>query len=80
MASTSMEQGRRGDCCMPSDAYTAPNQHFPNGIYTIPEISTIGETEESLKKQGGINYVAGRYRTIGTFPTQPDHWRQGRIP
>src|ERR1035441_4108726 len=34
---------------------------LPNGIYTIPEVSMIGETEETLKKQG-IDYVVGRAR------------------
>jgi NAD(P) transhydrogenase len=34
---------------------------LPNGIYTIPEVSMIGETEESLKKKG-IDYVVGRTR------------------
>jgi NAD(P) transhydrogenase len=32
---------------------------FPNGIYTIPEVSTIGASEESLKKKR-IDYVVGR--------------------
>ena len=32
---------------------------LPNGIYTIPEVSMVGETEESLKKQG-VDYVVGR--------------------
>jgi len=34
---------------------------LPNGIYTIPEVSMVGETEESLKKKG-IDYVVGRTR------------------
>jgi NAD(P) transhydrogenase len=34
---------------------------LPNGIYTIPEVSMVGETEESLKKKG-IDYVVGRAR------------------
>ena len=32
---------------------------LPTGIYTIPEVSTVGETEESLKVKG-VEYVAGR--------------------
>ena len=32
---------------------------LPNGIYTIPEVSMIGETEETLKKSG-TDYVVGR--------------------
>jgi len=34
---------------------------LPTGIYTIPEASMAGETEESLKEQG-IAYIVGRAR------------------
>jgi NAD(P) transhydrogenase len=48
LASTSMEQGRLASCRM----FGAPSVHmpdlFPYGIYTIPEISTVGQTEEKL--------------------------------
>jgi NAD(P) transhydrogenase len=48
LASTSMEQGRLASSRM----FGAPSQHmpelFPYGIYTIPEISTVGQTEEQL--------------------------------
>ncbi len=48
LASTSMEQGRLASCHM----FGAPCEHlpelFPYGIYTIPEISTVGQTEEKL--------------------------------
>lgn len=48
LASTSMEQGRLASCRM----FGAPSEHmpelFPYGIYTIPEISTVGLTEEQL--------------------------------
>ncbi len=32
---------------------------LPTGIYTIPEISMVGDTEESLKKKN-IDYIVGR--------------------
>jgi len=32
---------------------------LPNGIYTIPEVSMAGETEESLREKG-IDYVVGK--------------------
>jgi NAD(P) transhydrogenase len=35
------------------------SEMLPVGIYTIPEVSSAGETEESLKKKG-IPYVVGR--------------------
>lgn len=48
LASTSMEQGRLAACYM----FGAPAEHmpqlFPYGIYTIPEISMVGQTEEKL--------------------------------
>jgi NAD(P) transhydrogenase len=48
LASTSMEQGRLASCRM----FGAPSENmpelFPYGIYTIPEISTVGQTEEKL--------------------------------
>jgi len=48
LASTSMEQGRLASCHMfglPSESIP---DLFPYGIYTIPEISTVGQTEEKL--------------------------------
>src|SRR5215469_4821730 len=48
LASTSMEQGRLAA----SHMFGIPFEHMPNllpyGIYTIPEISMVGQTEESL--------------------------------
>ena len=48
LASTSMEQGRLASCRM----FGAPSEQmpelYPYGIYTIPEISTVGQTEEKL--------------------------------
>jgi len=48
LASTSMEQGRLASCHM----FGAPCEHmpelFPYGIYTIPEISMVGQNEEKL--------------------------------
>ncbi len=59
LASTSMEQGRLAA----RHAFGAKTHHFPTfypiGIYTIPEISSCGYTEEELKKLG-FNYAIGR--------------------
>jgi NAD(P) transhydrogenase len=48
LASTSMEQGRLASCHI----FGRPANHvpelFPYGIYTIPEISMVGQTEEKL--------------------------------
>jgi NAD(P) transhydrogenase len=59
LASTSMEQARRAVLHAFGHAPHGIPRHLPNGIYTIPEISTVGETEESLKQQG-VGYVVGR--------------------
>jgi NAD(P) transhydrogenase len=59
LASTGMEQARRAV----AHALDVPSKPFstllPNGIYTIPQVSMVGETEESLKKKN-IDYVVGR--------------------
>ena len=62
LASTSMEQGRLAMCHAFNIKYkTKLAPILPAGIYTIPEISQVGETEESCK-QKGIPYVVGRNR------------------
>jgi NAD(P) transhydrogenase len=48
LASTSMEQGRLASCYMFGVAAEHMPQLFPYGIYTIPEISMVGQTEEKL--------------------------------
>ncbi len=60
LASTSMEQGRVAVCHAFQLSYkTRVNPLFPYGIYTIPEISYVGPTEEELKARG-VDYLAGR--------------------
>ncbi len=61
LASTSMEQARRAVGHAFGTKVSVLSPILPNGIYTIPEVSMIGETEESLKKKG-IDYVVGRAR------------------
>lgn len=59
LASTSMEQGRLAA----RHAFGATSHPFPTffpiGIYTIPEISCCGQTEEELQEKG-FNYEVGR--------------------
>jgi len=65
LASTSMEQGRLAAC----DAFGAEAESvaelFPYGIYTIPEISVVGKSEEQLTADG-VPYEVGHafYREI----------------
>ncbi len=59
LASTSMEQARRAVSHALGLSNGRVSPLLPNGIYTIPEVSMIGETEESLKKKN-IEYIVGR--------------------
>lgn len=65
LASTSMEQGRLAAChAFGIEASSVPLL-LPYGIYTIPEISMVGRSEEELT-QANIPYEVGkaRYREI----------------
>ncbi|MEO6063046.1 MAG: Si-specific NAD(P)(+) transhydrogenase [Thermoflexales bacterium] len=65
LASVSMEQGRLAAChAFGVEAVSVPAL-FPYGIYTIPEISTVGRNEEELT-QDGVPYEVGtaHYREI----------------
>lgn len=61
LASTSMEQGRLASCHMFSKPGKMPPNLIPYGIYTIPEISMVGQTEEQLTKER-IPYETGLAR------------------
>jgi NAD(P) transhydrogenase len=65
LASTSMEQGRMAACHAFGVETSSVPELFPYGIYTIPEISMVGRTEEELTEQG-IPYEVGKaqYREI----------------
>jgi NAD(P) transhydrogenase len=64
LASTGMEQGRLATCHAFNIRYRGQelNPVLPAGIFTIPEISSVGESEESLKKLNRPDYVVGRSR------------------
>ncbi|MEL7109178.1 MAG: Si-specific NAD(P)(+) transhydrogenase [Pseudomonadota bacterium] len=58
LASTSMEQGRIA-VCHAFDLNDPPKpEHFPYGIYAVPEISTIGFSERELREKR-IPYESG---------------------
>ncbi len=65
LAATSSEQGRLAACY----AFNVPTEpmvdHFPIGIYSIPEISMVGKTEQDLTRDK-IPYETGiaRYKEI----------------
>jgi len=65
LASTSMEQGRHAACHACGIPFKSQNDLMPYGIYTIPEISIVGKTEQELSEEG-VPYEIGiaRYREI----------------
>lgn len=75
LASTGMEEGRIA-CC---NAFQIENAHmpavFPYGIYTIPEISMLGRTEEELVA-AKEDFVVGlaRYSELARGQIVGDRW------
>ena len=65
LASTSMEQGRFATCHAFEHETSNLRELFPYGIYTIPEISFVGKTEEELTDQN-VPYEIGKapYREL----------------
>jgi NAD(P) transhydrogenase len=60
LASVSMEQGRVAMCHAFDFGYKkSVATEMPYGIYTIPEVSSFGETEETCREKK-IDYVVGR--------------------
>ena len=58
LASTSMEQGRTAACHAFGEPPPVPGQSFPIGIYAVPELSSVGETEEQVRARG-VPYEVG---------------------
>lgn len=65
LAATSAEQGRLAVCHMFGLDVDSIGDHFPIGIYAIPELSSVGATEEQLTRQR-VPYETGvaRYKEI----------------
>jgi NAD(P) transhydrogenase len=60
LAATSMEQGRVAMCHAFGFPYkTAVSRILPLAVYSIPEVSMVGETEESCRDKG-LRYCVGR--------------------
>jgi NAD(P) transhydrogenase len=61
LASTSMQQARVA--LRHAFGQKGPSRAFhlilPAGVYTIPEVAMVGETEESLQRKG-VDYIVGR--------------------
>lgn len=58
LASTSMEQGRVAACHAFGMTLPPPPETFPYRIYAVPEISTVGLSEEQVRERG-LAYVCG---------------------
>ncbi|WP_426959796.1 Si-specific NAD(P)(+) transhydrogenase [Muricoccus radiodurans] len=52
LASTSLEQGRIAACHAFGEPLPPAPAFFPYGIYSVPEISTVGQSEEEVRKSG----------------------------
>ena len=65
LAATSSEQGRLAACHAMGAVATPMGAHFPIGIYSVPEISMVGQTEQQLTT-ARVPYEVGvaRYREI----------------
>ena len=61
LASTSLEQGRLAACHAFGLQPPPPPKFFPYGIYSVPEISTVGLTEEEVRARA-IPYEVGTAR------------------
>lgn len=75
LASVSMDQGRLAAIhAFNKDEINCLNSLLPFGIYTIPEVSIVGETEESLKAVGA-DYEVGvaRYFELARGQIINDH-------
>jgi len=65
LASTSMEQGRLAASHAFGVPFFSDNELLPYGIYSIPEISMVGKTEQELA-EAGVPYEIGiaRFREV----------------
>lgn len=61
LASTGMEQGRAAVLHAFSAERQAMAKNLPMAIYTIPELSWVGQTEKEIRNRA-IDYVVGRSR------------------
>ncbi|MBK9375726.1 MAG: FAD-dependent oxidoreductase [Holophagales bacterium] len=78
LASTSMEQGRRAmRHAFGLARASASTENIPFAIYSIPEVSYVGETEEKLKEKGSTTSSAG---ATTDEPPRPDHRRHPGAP
>ena len=79
LASTSMEQGRHAIChAFEVPLSTINPDLYPYGIYSVPEMSVVGKTEEELRTEG-IPYETGTARFRETSRGQILGLREGLL-
>ena len=79
LASTSMEQGRQAAAHAFNGPTNSPATNiFPFGIYAVPEMSVVGQTEEELRA-AGIPYESGIARFRETSRGQILGLREGLL-
>ncbi len=78
LASTSMEQGRLASCHIFGVPGNIPPNLIPYGIYTIPEISMVGPTEEQLTREK--DPLRSRYGALCRACQRADVGRRRGIP
>lgn len=59
LAASSMEQGRRAVCHALGERIPVDSGYIPTGVYTIPELASVGLTEEDARSKLG-SIVIGR--------------------
>ena len=72
-----MEQGRLASCHMFHQFANSCASLFPYGIYTIPEISMVGQSEQQLTQQNvpyevGLRHAIARSPAANLSPTPTD--------
>ncbi|MDQ8201682.1 Si-specific NAD(P)(+) transhydrogenase [Pelagicoccus sp. SDUM812003] len=60
LASVSMEQGRRAACAIAGENISHQINIVPIGIYAVPELSSVGLSEEEAREQYGDDIIIGR--------------------
>ena len=76
LASTCMEQGRIAACHAFGAAMPPAPAYFPYGIYAVPEISTVGLTEQEVKREG--HAFRSRHRAASAKPRAATSWACSR--
>src|SRR6056297_2933354 len=77
-ASVSFVQGRIAALTMFNDELSTMNESIPYGIYSIPEISAIGMTEEDAAKEG-IDVTVGRAYYNNLTQADINHEKDGLL-